>query len=68
MFFVPYVIQSIDGQPLYVKIEPATAEDLASTKGNSWQTDWESKYLANPTIEKFSCKTQAGELIALGAY
>ena len=68
MFFVPYVIQSADGQPLYVKIEPATVEELASTKGNSWQTDWESKYLANPAIEKFSCKTQAGELIALGAY
>ena len=39
MFFVPYVIQSVDGQPLYVKIEPASMEDLASTKGNSWQTD-----------------------------
>ena len=68
MFFVPYVIQGENGQPLYVKIEPTTSEELAATKENAWQTDWESKYLANPAIDKFSLKTIAGELIALGAY
>ena len=68
MYFVPYVIQGNDGQPLYVKIESATNEDLKATRESAWQTDWESQYLANSGIEKYSLKTADGELIALGAY
>lgn len=68
MYFVPYVIQGDDGQPLYVRIEAATNEDLKATKESSWQTDWNSSYLSAKDIEKFSLKTSDGELIALGAY
>lgn len=68
MFFVPFVIQRQNGLPLYVKIEPATDEELKATRQTAWQTDWESKYLSAPTIDKFSLKTADEELIALGAY
>lgn len=67
--FTPFVIQSCDGQPLYVKIEAATACDLNATYGvPPWQTDWDSEYLSNPAVSKYALKTPNGELIALGAY
>lgn len=69
MYFVPYVISGNNQEKVEVQILPATQQDLAVTrKEHEWQTDWESKYLANASVEKFAMKLSTGELIALGAY
>lgn len=68
MFFVPFIVRGVDGEKEYVQILPATQEDLVATKGSHWQTDWESEYLSQPSVDKFALKTPEGELVALGAY
>lgn len=69
MMFQPYVILSENGDRVLVKISPATWEDLDATRRNpKWQTDWNTDYLADPTVEKYAVKSPEGELIALGAY
>lgn len=68
LFFVPFILRSADGEREYVRIEPATQDDLSVTRINDWQTDWETEYLSKPEVDKFSLKSSSGELIALGAY
>lgn len=69
MLFCPFVINAVTGDHIPVSIEPATHMDLAITHRNpKWQTDWDSNYLSDPSIERFSVKTLEGELIGLGAY
>ena len=69
MFFAPYVIRGSNAEKVLVQILPASPEDLAATKGTpSWQTDWESEYLSQPSVDKFALKLENGELLALGAY
>lgn len=69
MYFEPYVVRGSDGEKVNVQIEPATQQDLAATKGDAlWQTDWESPYLSNPSVDKFAMKRQDGDLLALAAY
>lgn len=69
MIFTPFVIQSEDEKQIRVNILPAAAEDIAATHNSPvWQTDWDSDYLADPSVEKYAMKTTDGELIALGAY
>lgn len=69
MFFAPYVIRGSNAEKVLVQILPASSEDLAATKGiPSWQTDWESEYLSQPSVDKFALKLENGELLALGAY
>ena len=69
MFFAPYVIRGSNAEKVLVQILPASPEDLAATKGTpSWQTDWESEYLSQPSVDKFALKLDNGELLALGAY
>lgn len=69
MYFSPYIFRSCDAEKIKVQIVPATQQDLASTKEKpTWQTDWESEYLADPSVDKFAMKLQDGMLVALGAY
>lgn len=69
MYFNPFIIQSIDGDKVPVKIIPATEADIAAThESPAWQTDWDSDYLDNPTIQKYALKTASDELVAFGAY
>ena len=69
MFFAPYVIRGSNAEKVLVQILPASPEDLAATKGTpSWQTDWESEYLSQPSVDKFALKLENGELLPLGAY
>ena len=69
MFFAPYVIRGSNAEKVLVQILPASPEDLAATKGTpSWQTDWESEYLSQPSVDKFALKLENGELLTLGAY
>ena len=69
MFFAPYVIRGSNAEKVLVQILPASPEDLTATKGTpSWQTDWESEYLSQPSVDKFALKLENGELLALGAY
>lgn len=69
MYFEPYVIRNSNAERVCVQICPAAQQDLALTKKEPiWQTDWESEYLSDPSVEKFSMKLPDGELIALGAY
>ena len=57
MFFAPYVIRGSNAEKVLVQILPASPEDLAATKGTpSWQTDWESEYLSQPSVDKFALK------------
>ena len=69
MFFDPFVIQGPDGLKVPVKIIPATDADIEETVTPPlWQTDWNSAYLQNDAIQKYALKTEANELVALGAY
>ena len=69
MFFAPYVIRGSNAEKVLVQILPASPEDLAATKGTpSWQTDWESEYLSQPSVDKFALKLENGALRTLGAY
>lgn len=47
----------------------ATREDLEATAATpAWQTDWTSEYITGNGFEVYALKTQADELVALGAY
>lgn len=69
MFFSPFVVSAHTGEHISVQVLSAAPEDIAATGGEpKWQTDWDSDYLADPSIEKFAVKTNDGDLIGLGAY
>ncbi len=68
MVFCPFVIEMNTKRTVFVSIEPASAEEIQQTVEAGWQTEWNSDYLQAPKIDKFSMKTDSGELIALGAY
>lgn len=69
MIFEPYVINSISGSKVPVKILSATEEDLNRTTADpKWQTDWTSDYLSRPSVDKYAIKNYDGDLIGLGAY
>ena len=62
-----FVTASDTGSKIPVEIEKSTSADLAATK-KSWQTDWTSEFIGDPALEKYTAKTESGEIIALGAY
>ena len=62
-----YVVENATGKQIEIGIESATNEDLTSTK-EKWQSDWTSEFIRDPKLEKYAAKTDAGEIVALGAY
>ena len=62
-----YVVETATGKQIEIDIESATNEDLTSTK-EKWQSDWTSEFIRDPKLEKYVAKTDAGEIVALGAY
>jgi len=67
--FLPFVILANTGNPLEAIIETAKTEDLIATPDiPKWQTDWTSKYLSAPNVDKIAVKNLENELIALAAY
>ncbi len=68
MVFCPFVTERSTHRTVNVSIDHASAEDIEQTIGTGWQTEWNSDYLQDATIDKFSMKTVSGELIAMGAY
>lgn len=69
MYFSPFIIQADTGKPIDVIVDIAEAEDLEATHtAPEWQTNWTSKFLSAPNVDKFAVKTPGGELIALAAY
>ena len=67
--FVPFIVQSVDGQKIGVKITRMKKSDAVQTgKEPAWQTNWTSAYIQNPSFEKYALKTNEGELVALAAY
>lgn len=69
MYFKPYVLLTATDERIPVSIDPAAQDQLALTHGDhSWQTDWTTEYLADPTVDKYAVTTDEGELIGLGAY
>ena len=62
-----FVTASDTGNKIPVEIEKSTSADLAATK-ESWQTDWTSEFIGDPALEKYTAKTESGEIVALGAY
>lgn len=69
MVFSPFVIASQTGKRVEASFSPASQEDLDATRGDpKWQSDWNSEYLSDPSIERIALRTLDGELIGLGAY
>ena len=69
MYFWPFVVQANTGNEVEVTIDVAESVDLNATCIEPvWQTDWTSKYLFAPDIDKYAVKSLDGELIALAAY
>ena len=62
-----FVTAAETGETVPVDIDKSTVQDLAATK-EDWQTDWTSGFIGDPALEKYTAKTEAGEIIALGAY
>ena len=62
-----FVTDAESGVKIPVEIDKSTAADLAATK-NNWQTDWTSEFIGDPALEKYTAKTENGEIVALGAY
>lgn len=62
-----FVTDAESGAKVPVEIDKSTATDLAATKAN-WQTDWTSEFIGDPALEKYTAKTDSGEIVALGAY
>lgn len=68
MRFQPFVYDR-ENQRVLVTITPMTQQDaLETTKKPRWQTDWTSDYIQKSRFDVYGCKTQVGELVALGAY
>ena len=62
-----FVTASETGEKIPVEIDRSTLADLAVTKSN-WQTDWTSEFIRDPSLEKYTARTEFGEIVALGAY
>lgn len=62
-----FVTASETGNKVPIEIDKSTSADLAATK-ESWQTDWTSEFIGDPALEKYTAKTESGEIVALGAY
>ena len=66
MTFLPYVFDHT-GSKVPVDIVPTSQSDTIETTVNGWQTPWNSEYLTDERLCRFSAKA-GNELIALGAY
>lgn len=67
MQFVPYVWNHAKNM-IPVSIENMTLEDAVRTDGEPhWQTSWNSDFLSDPRLERYSVKVD-DDLIALAAY
>lgn len=67
--FNPFIIDTETQSPVGVAIAKMKSADAQQTeKEPAWQTSWRSDYIQNPKFEKYSLKTNAGELVALAAY
>lgn len=62
-----FVTEAESGVKIPAEIDKSTAADLAATK-TDWQTDWTSEFIGDPALEKYTAKTESGEIVALGAY
>ena len=62
-----FVTASDTGNKIPVEIDKSTADDLVATK-EKWQTDWTSEFIGDSALEKYTAKTESGEIVALGAY
>ena len=62
-----YVTDSATGSRINIEIEAATKEDLETTE-SGWQTVWNTDFILDPQKEKYTAKTETGEIVALGAY
>ena len=67
MFLQYYVTESETGNKVPIEIDKSTSADLTATK-ETWQTDWTSDFIGDPALEKYTAKTDNGEIVALGAY
>ena len=69
MIFVPHIVRCSDNSSIQVHIGTASPTDISATHDYPlWQTNWNSPFLADPTVEKYAMKTDDGELVALAAY
>lgn len=62
-----FVTKADSGEQVLIAMEPAMKNDLEATK-NGWQSDGTSDFISDPRLEKYAAKTEAGEIVALGAY
>lgn len=67
MYFSPFIIRNSDGEKIRAAISPMKKKDAVQTIHEpAWQSNWTNEELAE--FEKYSLKTEDGELVALGAY
>ena len=67
--FKPYILYGHSTEHCKVRIQKMPKADAEQTNQQPlWQTDWNSAYLQNDAIQKYALKTEANELVALGAY
>lgn len=62
-----FVTEAATDEKIPVEIDKSTIADLETTK-TDWQTDWTSEFIGDPFLEKYTAKTEDGEIVALGAY
>lgn len=62
-----FVTEAATDEKIPVEIDKSTIADLETTK-TDWQTDWTSEFIGDPSLEKYTAKTDDGEIVALGAY
>ena len=57
-----FVTASDTGNRIPIEVDKSTPADLAATK-ESWQTDWTSEFIGDPALEKYTAKTENGEIV-----
>ena len=67
MYFSPFIIRNSDNKKIRAVISPMKRKDaVQTTREPGWQSNWTNEELEE--FEKYSLKTEDGELVALGAY
>lgn len=67
MYFSLFIIRNSDNKKIRAVISPMKRKDaVQTTREPGWQSNWTNEELEE--FEKYSLKTEDGELVALGAY
>lgn len=57
-----FVTEAATDEKIPVEIDKSTSADLETTK-TDWQTDWTSEFIGDPSLEKYTAKTEGVDLM-----